>query len=234
MRDVLIVEDHPQVCKILREILEAEGFRVSMIGDGSLVLPEIRRKRPDLVILDWGLPGMNGLDVCREIRRTQGLQDLPVLMLTSRNEEDDRVLGLEMGADDFVGKPFSHKELVARVRSLLRRVDERAPQTASLQAGPLTLNPANYQVLRDGSPLNLSLLEFRLLYFLASNKNLAFTREQLLDNIWGSERFVTPRSVDVYVQRLREKIESNPDSPLLLRTIRGVGYLFTPDHPDTP
>ena len=224
-----MVDDEPQVCGLLVNILESEGFHVAVIGDGSLALPEIRRKRPDLVVLDWELPGKSGLDVCREIRHSQGLHDLPILMLTSRSDETDRVLGLEMGADDFVIKPFGSKELVARVRSLLRRVSERAPQRTPLEAGPLTLNPVNYQVTRNGAPVNLSLLEFRLLYFLVSHKNAAFTREQLLDNIWGSERFVTPRSVDVYVQRLREKIESNPDKPALLRTVRGVGYLFSLD-----
>lgn len=229
MRRVLVIDDEPQVGKVLREILETEGFRVAVVGDGDQAMAEIARQRPNLIILDWELPGKNGLDVCRDIRRSPGLHDLPILMLTSRTEESDRVLGLEMGADDFVSKPFGPKELVARVRALLRRIAERVTSEGTLQAGSLVLNPANYQVTRDGVLINLSLLEFRLLYFLASNRERAFSREQLLDNIWGQERYVTPRSVDVYIQRLREKVEVDAENPVLLRTVRGVGYLFTLD-----
>jgi DNA-binding response OmpR family regulator len=172
------------------------------------------------------LPKLSGLEVCKEIRNDAALKQLPLLMLTARGEEMDRVIGLEVGADDYVAKPFSPRELVARIRALLRRTEGTGSEERPIQVGNLQIDPSSYRVVRDGKPISLTALEFRLLYFLASKPNRVFTRDQLLDRVWGTERFVTPRSVDVYVRRLREKIEADPENPIYLKTLRGAGYLF--------
>jgi two-component system phosphate regulon response regulator PhoB len=172
------------------------------------------------------LPGLSGLEICKEIRRDQALGRLPILMLTARGEEADRVVGLELGADDYVTKPFSPRELVARVKALLRRAEPSGHTDKPIGAGGLVIDPASYRVTREGEPVVLSTLEFRLLYFLASRPNKVFSRDHLLDAVWGTERFVTPRSVDVYIRRLREKVEVDPESPVYLKTVRGAGYLF--------
>src|SRR5206468_2723910 len=165
-------------------------------------------------------------EICREIRRDDSLNRLPILMLTARGEEADRVVGLEMGADDYVTKPFSPRELLARVKALLRRAEPPADAPRTIEIGKLAIDPASYRVSHSGKPVPLSTLEFRLLYYLASRPSRVFTRDQLLDAVWGTDRFVTPRSVDVYVRRLREKIESDPENPVHLKTVRGAGYLF--------
>ena len=172
------------------------------------------------------LPKLSGLEICREIRRDDSLNRLPILMLTARGEEADRVVGLEMGADDYVTKPFSPRELLARVKALLRRAEPPADAPRTIEIGKLAIDPASYRVSHSGKPVPLSTLEFRLLYYLASRPNRVFTRDQLLNAVWGTDRFVTPRSVDVYVRRLREKIESDPENPMYLKTVRGAGYLF--------
>jgi two-component system phosphate regulon response regulator PhoB len=167
---------------------------------------------------------MDGFDVCRQLRQTD--RSLPILMLTARAEETDRVVGLEMGADDYVTKPFSLRELIARVRVLLRRqVLAESPQPI-LRKGPLFIDPQAHRVKMGDRPVELSALEFRLLHFLASNAGIVFSREQILDRIWGSNRNVTPRSIDVYVRRLREKLQDQPESSGILDTVRGVGYRF--------
>jgi DNA-binding response OmpR family regulator len=172
------------------------------------------------------LPKLSGLEVCREIRRDQKLERLPIIMLTARGEEADRVSGLELGADDYVTKPFSPRELMARVKALLRRAEPVSRPEQPIEIGPLYIDPDAFRVTREGEDVLLTALEFRLLYFLASRPNRVFSRDRLLDAVWGSERYVTPRSVDVYVRRLREKIEANPDKPVYLKTMRGAGYLF--------
>ena len=156
------------------------------------------------------LPKLSGLDICREIRRDDSLNRLPILMLTARGDEADRVVGLEMGADDYVTKPFSPRELIARVKALFRRAEPPTDSPRTIEVGKLAIDPASYRVSHSGKPVPLSTLEFRLLYYLASRPNRVFTRDQLLDAVWGTDRFVTPRSVDVYVRRLREKIEPDP------------------------
>jgi DNA-binding response OmpR family regulator len=172
------------------------------------------------------LPKMPGLEVCKEIRRDPALNRLPILMLTARGEEADRVIGLEMGADDYVTKPFSPRELAARVKALLRRTEPAGDVERAIEVGRLLIDPSSYRVTRAGKPLTLSTLEFRLIYYLAARPNRVFTRDQLLDAVWGTDRFVTPRSVDVYIRRLREKIETDPENPVHLKTVRGAGYLF--------
>jgi DNA-binding response OmpR family regulator len=179
-----------------------------------------------LLLLDLMLPKLAGLEVCKEIRRDPTLNRLPILMLTARGDEADRIVGLEIGADDYVTKPFSPRELVARVKALLRRAEPPGEVPRTIEVGALIIDPSSYRVTLAGKPVTLSTLEFRLLYYLASRPNKVFTRDHLLDAVWGTERFVTPRSVDVYIRRLREKIEADPENPVHLKTVRGAGYLF--------
>ena len=223
---IQVIEDDKDIVELLRYNLEKDHFQVTAAGDGLSGLSQVKRAPPQLLILDLMLPGLSGLEVCKEIRRDVRLNRLPILMLTARGEEADRVIGLELGADDYVVKPFSPRELIARVKALLRRVQSSDGEAQTLEFGPLRIDANAYAVERDGQPLTLSTLEFRLLYYLASRPNRVFERDQLLDKIWGSERVVTTRSVDVYVRRLREKIERNPEKPEFLKTVRGAGYMF--------
>jgi phosphate regulon transcriptional regulator PhoB len=225
-KKILIVEDENDLVKLLKYNLEKEGFRVSHASNGSVVLAELRRDEPDLVILDLMLPGMDGLEICRQLRRIEKYSSLPVLMLTARGEEADRVVGLELGADDYVTKPFSMRELIARVRVLLRRHEPALPNRSAVQRGNLTIDPTAHTVRIQGGIVELSALEFRLLYYLASNPGIVFSRDQLLDRVWGNDRSVTPRSVDVYIRRVREKIEMEPQEPAFVQTVHGVGYRF--------
>jgi two-component system, OmpR family, alkaline phosphatase synthesis response regulator PhoP len=226
MKRVLIIEDDKDIVELVRYNLANEGFQVSAALDGVSGLTTVKKTPPDLLLLDLMLPKLSGLEICREIRRDDSLNRLPILMLTARGEEADRVVGLEMGADDYVTKPFSPRELIARVKALLRRTELPTDVARPVEVGKLSIDPASYRVSQSGKPVVLSTLEFRLLYYLASRPNRVFTRDQLLDAVWGTDRFVTPRSVDVYVRRLREKIESDPENPTHLKTVRGAGYLF--------
>jgi len=226
VRRVLIVEDDKDIVELVRYNLEKEGYQTAVAADGLTALSTLRRAPPDLVLLDLMLPKLPGLEVCREIRRDQSLNRLPILMLTARGEEADRVVGLEMGADDYVTKPFSPRELVARIKALLRRTEPASDAEKPVECRGLHIDPASYRVTRSGQPIALSTLEFRLLYFLARRPDRVFTRDQLLDAVWGTDRFVTPRSVDVYIRRLREKVEADPEKPEYLKTVRGAGYIF--------
>ncbi len=226
MKRVLIIEDDRDIVELVRYNLANEGFQVSAAADGSAGLAAVKKSPPDVLLLDLMLPKLSGLEICKEIRRDAALNRLPILMLTARGDEADRVVGLEMGADDYVTKPFSPRELVARVKALLRRAEPPEEAARPIAAGRLEIDPSAYRVSRAGKPVTLSTLEFRLLYYLASRPNRVFTRDQLLDAVWGTERFVTPRSVDVYIRRLREKIEADPENPAHLKTVRGAGYLF--------
>ena len=226
-KKILIVEDELDLVKLLRYNLEKEGFKVTHTTDGSVALAEIRRDLPDLLILDLMLPGVDGLEVCRQLRRHERYVVLPILMLTARGEEADRVVGLEIGADDYVTKPFSMRELIARVRALLRRHEPMAATRATLQRGGLVIDPSAHSVFVAGRAVELSALEFRLLHHLASHPGMVFSRDQLLDRVWGNDRTVTQRSVDVYIRRVREKIENRPKDPAYVQTVHGVGYRFT-------
>jgi phosphate regulon transcriptional regulator PhoB len=229
MKRILVIEDDPDIVELLRYNLEKEDFQVYAATDGKTGLELVRRGSADLLILDLMLPQLSGIEVCKEIRKSQEHETLPIIMLTARGEETDRVLGLELGADDYVTKPFSVREMVARVKALLRRSEREKDKIESeetLLIGSLTIDPSSYRVQRNGEAIQLTALEFRLLYYLASRPNRVFTRDQLLDAVWGTERFVTPRSVDVYIRRLREKIEVDPVHPHYLKTMRGAGYLF--------
>src|SRR6202171_5260610 len=226
MKRILIIEDDRDIVELVRYNLANEGFQVQAAFDGSSGLNTLKKTPPDLLLLDLMLPKVSGLDICREIRRDDSLNRLPILMLTARGEEADRVVGLEMGADDYVTKPFSPRELVARVKALLRRAEPPGETPRVVETRGLSIDPSSYRVTHDSKPVTLSTLEFRLLYYLATRPNRVFTRDQLLDAVWGTGRFVTARSVDVYIRRLSEKVESDADHPALLKTVRGAGYMF--------
>ncbi|MGH9789694.1 MAG: response regulator [Candidatus Acidiferrales bacterium] len=226
MKQILIIEDDRTTIELIKASLEKEGFEITAITDGESGLAQVRKDPPDLLLLDLMLPKMPGLDVCRQIRGDDNLNRLPILMLTARGDEMDRVVGLEVGADDYVTKPFSPRELLARVKALLRRAEPPPEGERAVEIGKLKIDPTSYRVTRSGKAVPLSTLEFKLLHYLAARPNRVFTRDQLLDAVWGADRFVTPRSIDVYVRRLREKIEADPENPSHLKTMRGAGYMF--------
>ena len=226
MKRILIIEDDRDIVELVRYNLANEGFQVNAALDGNTGLSSLKKTPPDLLLLDLMLPKMSGLEICREVRKDDSLNRLPILMLTARGDEADRVVGLEMGADDYVTKPFSPRELIARVKALLRRAEPPADSPRVLEIGKLAIDPASYRVSHSGRPVPLSTLEFRLLYYLASRPNRVFTRDQLLDAVWGTDRFVTPRSVDVYVRRLREKIECSQGDAKRLRLSKPFAKIF--------
>jgi DNA-binding response OmpR family regulator len=225
---ILIVDDEPTIVEVVELYLQREGFKVLTAADGAAALNVVRQQRPDLIVLDLMLPGISGLELTREIR-TAGT--LPIIMLTARGEETDRVVGLELGADDYVTKPFSPRELVARVKAVLRRTQPpvAAPERAAsnvIAIGGLRLDAAARSVALDGQPINLTAREFDLLLFLMQNPGQVFTREQLLDNVWGYTFASDLSTVTVHIRRLREKIERDPANPVFLQTVWGVGYKF--------
>jgi two-component system alkaline phosphatase synthesis response regulator PhoP len=227
-KKVLVVEDEQDIRDLLRYHLEQEGYKVLEAEEGELALALIRRERPSLVILDIMLPGMSGLDICRAIRQDDETERLPIVMLTAKAAESDKIVGLEIGADDYVTKPFSPRELLARVRAVLRRAQgpdvERPHQL--YERGRLRIDFDTYQVYLDGEEVRLSLREFELLAFLARHPNRVFERSQLLDLVWGRETYVEPRTVDVHIRRLRTRVERDDARPELIQTVRGVGYKF--------
>ena len=232
MKHILVIEDDPDIVELLRFNLERESYRVTSAVTGSEGLAELQRERPDLLILDLMLPEISGFELCRRLRRDSKLEDLPVIMLTARSEEADVIAGIELGADDYIKKPFSPRELVARVGAVLRRTGQaQAPVPAAgdvtLEFGDLRIDPASHEVERAGDGLPVTHLEFKLLHHLASHPGRVFSREQLLDRVWGREKYITLRSVDVYVRRLRQKIDVS-GNPSLLKTVRGAGYRFEP------
>ncbi len=224
---ILIVEDDPRIADLVVKNLEAAGFECAISADGGAALADFARLRPALVVLDLGLPGMDGLQVARRIRRDS---DVPILMMTARSGESDKLLGLEIGADDYVTKPFSTAELVARVRALLRR-SSGAPRERTLELGGLRIDPARRTVERDGASVPLTTLEFDLLHFLASRPGRVFSREALMQQVWGSDRIVDDRSIDSLVSRVRHKLEPDPSKPRYLQTVWGAGYRF-PEQPE--
>jgi len=221
---ILIVEDEPNMVAGLRDNFEYEGFQVTTALDGVDGLERALKDSPDLVILDVMMPRLSGLDVCKQLKAKR--PSIPIIMLTARGQEVDKVVGLELGADDYVTKPFSMREVVARVRALLRRNEQAGPQKSKLQRGDIMIDPMAHSVMVSGRTVELSALEFRLLHYLASHPGMVFSRDQLLDSVWGNDRTVTPRSVDVYIRRVREKIENQPQQPIYVQTVHGVGYRF--------
>jgi DNA-binding response OmpR family regulator len=224
VKKILVVDDEPTLVATLQYNLEREGYRVATAPDGESALTSAQTDRPDLVILDLMLPGLSGLEVCRILRKEM---TAPILMLTAKTEEVDKVVGLELGADDYVTKPFGMRELLARVRALLRRADTPPDSQAQvLTSGDVEIDLAGRQALRKREPLILKPKEFELLGFFVRNKGRAFTREQLLNQIWGYGFAGDTRTVDVHMRWLREKIEDEPAKPTRLITVRGVGYRF--------
>ncbi len=219
---VLIVEDDQNLTSALKYSLAKEGYDVVSAADGAAGLETARREKPDLVILDVMLPGMSGFEVCRILRKEA---TIPIIMLTARDEEADKVVGLDLGADDYMTKPFSMRELLARVRAMLRRTDMLSPKAGPVfRAGKIEVDLARHMACRGGVAVALTPKEFELLAFLIQNKGIAFTREHLLEKIWGYEFAGDSRTVDVHVRWLREKIEDDPAAPACLLTVRGVGY----------
>ena len=220
---ILIVEDDERIADLIARNLEAVGFPCHRSPDGGRALADLAQVHPALVVLDLGLPGLDGLEVTRRIRRES---DVPILMVTARSSESDKLLGLELGADDYVTKPFSVAELVARVRALLRRSTGSLAERV-LDVGGLRIDPGRRVVERDGERLSLTTLEFDLLYFLASRPGRVFSREALMEQVWGSDRVVDDRSIDSLVSRVRRKLEADPSRPRFLQTVWGAGYRFS-------
>jgi DNA-binding response OmpR family regulator len=222
---ILLVDDEPLITDSLSYSLRKEGFEVKAVGDGAVALQEVQEFQPDLVVLDVMLPGMSGLEVCQRLR-AKGTT--PVIMLTARGEEIDRVLGLEVGADDYLPKPFSFRELLARIRSILRRVelDRQASQLQPVNLGRLSLDPVARRVYKGDKELQLSAREFDLLSTMMRNAGRALSREELLSEVWGDDWIGDQRTLDVHVRWLRLKIEEDPASPVYIQTVRGHGYRF--------
>jgi phosphate regulon transcriptional regulator PhoB len=224
---ILVVDDEKDIVDLVSYNLEKEGFKVLKAYDGESALRMVQTKSPDLVILDLMLPGVQGLEVCRKIRENPRSASLPIIMLTAKGEEVDRVVGLEMGADDYVAKPFSVRELSARVRAILRRseTEKRTPEKA-FSSGGLHIDYDSYNVTVEGRKVDLSPTEMKLLFFFSKHPGRVYTRDQILDHVWGDTAFVTPRTVDVHVRRLRVQIEKDLENPRYILTVRGVGYKF--------
>ena len=228
---ILVVDDEKPIADILKFNLEKEGYTVVCAYDGNDAIELAEKENPDLILLDIMLPGKDGNEVCREIRKTK---TMPIIMLTAKDSEIDKVLGLELGADDYVTKPFSNRELIARVKANLRRQQTVAEETVApkkdIEIGNLTIHPDAYSVSRDGEHIDLTHREFELFYYLARHIGQVMTREHLLETVWGYDYFGDVRTVDVTIRRLREKIEEDPSNPVWIVTRRGVGYyLRNPD-----
>lgn len=225
---ILVVEDEPDIAKLVSYNLAQEHFRVLTAENGEQALKMIQREKPSLVVLDLMLPGISGIELCRMLRERAETAKVPILMLTAKAGEADRVVGLEMGADDYLAKPFSPREMVARVRAILRRSNNanRVEPPPAYDRGPLQIDFSTYEVTVNGNPVKLTLKEFELLRFLVQNPNRVLSRDQLLDRVWGGDTFVTPRTVDVHIRRLRKAIEKDDSRPKWILTLRGVGYKF--------
>jgi len=225
MPTVLVVDDEPIVREVVVKYLSREGYRTLEAADGNTAKEIVEREQPSLVVLDLMLPGTDGLELCSWIRKRS---DLPLIMLTARGEEADRIVGLELGADDYVTKPFSPRELVARVRTVLRRAGPAAPKVERFSFGDVEIETATREVRRAGEPLKLTAKEFDLLCFLARHPRQVFSRDQLMDRVWGYSAALDTGTVTVHIRRLREKIEDDPSHPRHLETVWGVGYRLSP------
>jgi two-component system alkaline phosphatase synthesis response regulator PhoP len=223
---IAIVEDEPNIRGLLSFNLQAAGFAAEEYETGEAALPGILASPPDLLLLDLMLPGMDGIEVCRRIRSSETARHTPIIMLTARGEEFDRVLGLEIGADDYITKPFSMREVIARIKAVLRRSDRQDASQADtlLTAGDLVIDKERRIVTKSGTELAMPMKEFDLLRYLLENRGKVLTREQLLDHVWGYDYIGETRTVDVHVRHLRLKVEDDPDSPTLIETVRGIGY----------
>ncbi len=220
---VLVVDDEPKIVKLAQDYLQQAGYRVVSAADGTTALAVARHERPDLVVLDLNLPGMDGIDVCRALRRDS---DVPIIMLTARDSETDRLIGLELGADDYITKPFSPRELVARSRAVLRRVRGEVRQSGLIHAHELEIDVNGHTVTKRGESIHLTPSEFTLLAILAQHPGQVFSREQLLERLYGMAYDGFARSVDAHIKNLRQKLEDDPSEPRYVLTIYGIGYKF--------
>ena len=227
---ILIVDDEPNVCELIRIYLEREGFAVLIAHDGLVALDLVARERPELIVLDLMLPGLDGWKVCEKLRSAGN--KVPIIMLSAKGEEMDRILGLELGADDYVTKPFSPMELVARIRALLRRLGKQEVEILKFEGLIVDKTRRQVSLITDQAKVEVQLTpkEFDLLWFLASNNSLAFSREQILDKVWGYDYFGDTRTVDAHIKRLRQKLQQTDASPQYIHTIWGVGYKFEEKH----
>ncbi len=229
---ILIVEDEPALVAVLRYNLESADFDVEEARDGELALAKVAEMQPDLILLDWMLPELSGLEVCRRLRRDKNTKNIPIIMLTARGEERDRVRGLEIGADDYISKPFSPSELLARIRAVLRRI-RPALADQLLTCGDLLMDLAAHRVTRNGREIHLGPTEYRLLRHFLEFPGRVLTRDQLLDAVWGHDVYVEQRTVDVHIRRLRKAINGDGESDLI-RTVRSAGYALDPPAPASP
>ena len=229
MKKVLVVDDEPDITALVSYNLKKAGYAVTVVHDGGEALDIAKKKEFDLVVLDLMLPGIHGMEVCRLLRGSYRTKDVPIIMLTAMGEEAERVRGLEAGADDYLAKPFSPRELVARARAVLRRAGERKPAASVIAVGDLRINKDTFSVTKRGKRIDLSATEFRILAWLAEHQGRIYSREQLLDAVWMDDVAVDPRTVDVHIRRLRTQIEDDPANPSLIRTKRGIGYYVGDD-----
>jgi phosphate regulon transcriptional regulator PhoB len=226
---ILIVDDEKDIVDLISYNLEKEGFVTIKAYDGESALELAKARKPDLVVLDLMLPGIRGLEVCKFIRKNPATETLPIIMLTAKGDQVDKILGLEMGADDYITKPFNVKELIARIRAVLRRAEARPDSERREQFAykGLEIDYSSYEVTVEGGKIDLNPKELKLLQFLTRHPGRVYTRDQLLDYVWGDETFVEPRTVDVHISNLRSAIEEDPKKPQYILTVRGIGYKFT-------
>ena len=223
MTKILVIEDEDSIRESLAFLLTKEGYQVEAVSSGSEAIEQFEKFNPDLILLDIMLPGLSGVEITKKIRQTS---QTPIIMLTAKDTELDKVLGLEIGADDYVTKPFSGRELLARIKALLRRSNEPTNLEAALKVGPIEIDQERHQVFIRGEETSMPLKEFELLLYLAQNSGRVLTRNQLIDRIWGSDYFGDTKTLDVHMKRIRSKIEKDPANPKYLQTVRGVGYKF--------
>jgi DNA-binding response OmpR family regulator len=223
---IFVVEDDADIARLIAHNLRASGFTVQSFVSGASVVSEALREMPSLFLLDVMLPGTDGFELCRHIRQTPAISAVPIIFLTAKTSESDRVKGLELGGDDYITKPFSPRELVARIRSVLRGLNQESEPEEVMRLGALAIHLSSMTVQVQGRNVLTTVREFRLLEYLATHRGRVLTRDQLLDAVWKETPFVTPRSIDVYIRRLREKIEADPRHPQYLKTLRGIGYRF--------
>jgi len=226
---ILVIEDEIDISELVAYNLKKEGFLADSIDNGEEALKKIQSGAYNLIILDLMLPGISGIELCRILKNDPQTSLIPIIMLTAKGEEIDKVIGLEMGADDYITKPFSPRELIARVRAVLRRAHEKPLPEKTVKIGDLEINADTYQVSKRGTLIKPSATEFKLLLYLVQRKGKVFNRDMLLDAVWKNESYVEPRTVDVHIRRLREQIEDDPSHPVYIRTRRGIGYYVDGD-----
>jgi len=225
-KHIIVIDDEADIRDLIVYNLKKEGFSIDTASDGESGLSKIKKHLYDLVILDLMLPGIQGMELCKILRNDPKTSNMPIIMLTAKSEEIDKILGLEMGADDYITKPFSPRELIARVKAILRRTIQKSEPEQILKIGNLEIDKERYIVNVSGNQVKLSATEFKLLVYLAERKGRVFSRDQLLDAVWRDEAFVEPRTVDVHIRRLRSSIEEDPAKPRYIKTLRGIGYFF--------